>query len=272
MRLHTKIVATTVAAAALMAGNVTATAAIPGNTVLTGDSVVANPTLPDFLQNKAKAKANTGVGCVTDGSIADEIANASGGTHVDQYQCAGASFATGGIHIDDALRTAAHRGDLNPQTKNVVIVAGANDTYPYGSDVAASERAIRAGLRNAINVAHHHAPNAKVIVVGYPHVSFNSVYCYNSGLGSSNPLPVPAASIEQTEQRVQKTLREVAQQNNATFLDAWPMSLGHEACSPDRWWVNLVDIMPPAPGNLPLHLNANGTHAYGQLIGHNIVH
>lgn len=39
-------------------------------------------------------------------------------------------------------------------------------------------------------------------------------------------------------------------------------------CSPDRWWVNLVDPVPPAPGNLPLHLNAHGTAAYGQFIGH----
>ncbi|WP_411706576.1 hypothetical protein ACLI1M_002195 [Corynebacterium sp. LaCa54] len=78
------MVATSIAAAALMAGNITATAAVPGNTVLTGDSVVANPTLTDFLQNKAKVKTNTGVGCVTDGSIANEIAIASGGAHVDQ--------------------------------------------------------------------------------------------------------------------------------------------------------------------------------------------
>lgn len=270
MRLHTKMVATSIAAAALMAGNITATAAVAGNTVLTGDSVVANPTLTDFLQNKAKVKTNTGVGCVTDGSIANEIAIASEGAHVDQYQCAGASFATGGIHIEDTLRTAAQRGDLNPQTKNVVIVAGANDTYPYGSDVAASERAIRSGLRNAINVAHRHAPNAKVTVVGYPHVSFNNMSCYNSGLGSSNPLPIPAGNTAGTEQRLQNTLREVTQQNNATFLDAWPMSQGHDACSPDRWWVNLVDIMPPAPGNLPFHLNAHGTHEYGRFIGRNI--
>ena len=62
MRLHTKMVATSIAAAALMAGNITATAAVAGNTVLTGDSVVANPTLTDFLQNKAKVKTNTGVG------------------------------------------------------------------------------------------------------------------------------------------------------------------------------------------------------------------
>lgn len=270
MKSPTKLAAIAAAAAALIAGNTSALAATPGNTVLAGDSVVANPTVPDYWKNKANIKVNTGVGCVTDGAIADEIANASGGAHVDQYQCAGASFSTGGVHIDNALRTAAQHGDLNPQTKNVVIVAGANDTYPYGPDVQASDRAIRDGLRNAINIAHHHAPNAKVMVVGYPHVSFNNVSCYNSGLGSSNPLPIPAGNTAGTEQRLQNTLREVAQQNNATFLDAWPMSEGHDACSPDRWWVNLIDIMPPAPGNLPLHLNAHGTHAYGQFIGHNL--
>ena len=149
MKSPTKLAAVAAAAAALIAGHTSALAATPGNTVLTGDSVVANPTVPDYWKNKANIKVNTGVGCVTDGAIADEIANASGGAHVDQYQCAGASFATRGVPIDNALRTAARHGDLNPQTKNVVIVAGANDTYPYGPDVQASDRAIRNGLRNA---------------------------------------------------------------------------------------------------------------------------
>lgn len=270
MKKPIKFAALATMATALIAGSAPALATAPGNTVLTGDSVIANPSIPDYLKNKANVKVNTGIGCVTDNSIAHEIATASGGAHVDQYQCAGASFSTGGVHIDDSLRTAARQGALNAQTKNVVIVAGANDTYPYGLDIQASDRALRNGLRNAINVAHHHAPHAKVIVVGYPRVSFNNMSCYNSGLGSSSPLPIPAGNTAGTERRLQNTLREVAQQNNATFLDAWPISQGHDACSPDRWWVNLVDIMPPAPGNLPLHLNANGTHAYGQFIGHNI--
>ena len=141
MKSPTKYTAAILATTALAAGNTTALAATPGNTVLVGDSVVANPTFSDYWKNKANAKTNTGVGCVTDGSIADEIANASGGAHVDQYQCAGASFATGGHHIDDSLRTAAQHGDLNPQTKNVVIVAGANDTYPYKQDIQASDHA-----------------------------------------------------------------------------------------------------------------------------------
>lgn len=117
MKSPIKLAAVAAATAALIAGHTSALAATPGNTVLTGDSVVANPTVPDYWKNKANIKANTGVGCVTDGAIADEIANASGGAHVDQYQCAGASFSTGGVHIDNALRTAAQHGDLNPQTK-----------------------------------------------------------------------------------------------------------------------------------------------------------
>ena len=261
-RYTAAILATTTA---LAAGNTTALAATPGNTVLVGDSVVANPTFSDYWKNKANAKTNTGVGCVTDGSIADEIANASGGAHVDQYQCAGASFATGGHHIDDSLRTAAQHGDLNPQTKNVVIVAGANDTYPYKQDIQASDHAIRNGLRSALQVAHKNAPNAKITVVGYPHISDGANTCLTSAT-----IPLPAAAVAENEKRVQNTLREVSDQNDATFLDAQPMSTGHDNCSRDRWWVNLIDLLPPAPGNLPLHLNANGTHAYGQYIGKNI--
>ena len=257
--------AATTTAALFVSHAATAVAAVPGNTVLVGDSIVANPTVSDYVQNKASGKTNTGVGCVTEGSIAAEIANASGGTHVDQYQCAGASFATGGVHIDDSLRTAAKHGNLNPQTKNVVIVAGANDTYPYKQDTRASDRAIRNGLRSAINVARHHAPNAKVMVLGYPHVSSHGNTCL-----SSATIPLPISQVPATEIRLHNALREVAQQSNATFLDPWEISQGHDMCSPNRWWVNLIDPLPPAPGNLPLHLNAHGTHAYGQFIGRNI--
>lgn len=264
MAKYKRLAAIVAAAAALLTANTAAHAAVPGNTVLTGDSIVANPTVADYARNKANLMANTGVGCVTDGSIAYEITRASG-AHVDQYQCAGASFSTGGYHIDDSLRTAARRGDLNPQTRNVVIVAGANDTYPYKTDVQGSERALRNGLSSAINVARYYAPSAKITVVGYPRITVNNNTCLTSSI-----IPLPIAQVPATENRLQNTLREVAQTNGATFLDAWPISTGHSMCSPDRWWVNLVDPVPPAPGNLPLHLNANGTHAYGQLIGRNI--
>lgn len=134
---------------------------------------------------------------------------------------------------------------------------------PHKTDIAASDRAIRGGLRSALDVAHQHAPNAKVTVVGYPHVTRGNSTCLTSSI-----IPLPIAAVSDTEQRLQNTLREVSEQNGATFLDAQPMSEGHDMCSPDRWWVNLVDPVPPAPGNLPLHLNAHGTAAYGQFIGH----
>ncbi|MBM0262470.1 hypothetical protein GWO59_006900 [Corynebacterium macginleyi] len=257
-----KLAAATAFITALAGTSTGATAAVPGNTVLVGDSIVANPTVADYVLNKAHKKANTGVGCVTDNAIANEMSHVSG-AHVDQYQCPGASFATGGIHVDDSLRKAAADGNLNHQTKNVVIVAGANDTYPYKADIAASDRAIRGGLRSALNIAHQHAPNAKVIVASYPQVARGNTTCLTSSM-----IPLPIAAVSDTEQRLRNTLREVSEQDGATFLDAHPMSDGHDMCSPHRWWVNLVDPLPPAPGNLPLHLNAHGTAAYGQFIGH----
>lgn len=262
MKRINKLAAAATFITALVGTSTVATAAVPGNTVLVGDSIVANPTFTDHALNKAHKKANTGVGCVTDNAIATEMSNVSG-AHIDQYQCAGASLATGGIHVDNSLRKAAEDGNLNHETKNVVIVAGANDTYPHKTDIAASDRAIRGGLRSALDVAHQHAPNAKVTVVGYPHVTRGNSTCLTSSI-----IPLPIAAVSDAEQRLQNTLREVSEQNGATFLDAQPMSEGHDMCSPDRWWVNLVDPVPPAPGNLPLHLNAHGTAAYGQFIGH----
>ncbi|MER0085878.1 hypothetical protein [Corynebacterium sp. KPL2805] len=95
MKNFSKLAAIAACTAALVGGSTVATAAVPGNTVLTGDSVVANPNFLDYAQNRAGIKANTKVGCITDNSIANEMTRVSG-AHVDQYQCAGASFGTGG--------------------------------------------------------------------------------------------------------------------------------------------------------------------------------
>ena len=48
MAKYKRLAAVVAAAAALLASNTAAHAAVPGNTVLTGDSVVANPTLVDL--------------------------------------------------------------------------------------------------------------------------------------------------------------------------------------------------------------------------------
>ena len=53
MAKQRKLIAVAAAAAALLTANTAAHAAVPGNTVLTGDSVVANPTLVDYARNKA---------------------------------------------------------------------------------------------------------------------------------------------------------------------------------------------------------------------------
>lgn len=293
--LLTAIVAAT---ASLTTGAAAAHTVPPGNTVLAGDSVVANPVPFDVVRNNmplssdsatdtsssssampgkssdasgsSKDIMTTGVGCVTDGAIADEIRQASGVARVDQYQCSGASLASGEPRIDDTLRTAAEQGDLTPGTRNVVIVAGANDTYRYGLDTQAVDHAVRSGLQNAIDVIHEHAPNARIVVVGYPRVTSDGTTCANSGLHSSDPLPIPTPLIAATEQRLQNNLREVAEHNGATFVDAWPVSEGHDMCSPQRWWRNLFDVAPPAPGNIPLHLNALGIHGYGRLIGRHL--
>ncbi|WP_448859484.1 GDSL-type esterase/lipase family protein [Corynebacterium propinquum] len=289
------LTAITAATASLAAGAAAAHTAPPGNTVLAGDSVVANPVPFDVVRNNmplssgsasdmsssssamsgkssdasgsSKDIMTTGVGCVTDSAIADEIRQASGVARVDQYQCSGASLASGEPRIDDTLRTAAEQGDLTRSTRNVVIVAGANDTYRYGLDTQAVDHAVRSGLQNAIDVIHQYAPNAKILVVGYPRVTSDGATCANSGLHSSAPLPIPTPLISATEERLQNNLREVAEHNGATFVDAWPASEGHDMCSPQRWWRNLFDVAPPAPGNIPLHLNALGVHGYGQLIG-----
>ncbi len=70
MKRINKLAAAATFITALVGTSTVGTAAVPGNTVLVGDSIVANPTFTDHALNKAHKKANTAVRFVTDNAIA----------------------------------------------------------------------------------------------------------------------------------------------------------------------------------------------------------
>jgi lysophospholipase L1-like esterase len=100
---------------------------------------------------------------------------------------------------------------------------------------------------------HQRAPQARVLIVGYPDgLPVNGSNCW--------PL-VPLSSGDITyfnglEQRLNSVIAQAAAANNARFVDTWNSSIGHDACKPSGTaWVN--GIIPNSVA-YPLHPNQMG--------------
>jgi lysophospholipase L1-like esterase len=100
---------------------------------------------------------------------------------------------------------------------------------------------------------HAHAPNAEVMVVGYPDgLPTNGSSCW--------PLvPISAGDITYfngLETSLNSVLKNEAAANNAKYVDTFTSSVGHDACkSPGTAWVNGI---VPTSAAFPLHPNQTG--------------
>lgn len=243
--------------------------AAPGNTVVLGDSVVANPDIYNYLAGKGLPLPDpilSGSGCGTDNRFTNSYAEASGKS-VDNYSCAGGSYRTGGMQVSEQAQRAQSTGALDAGTSEVVIWAGANDTYPYvlGDKMPVSQ--IESQLRDSVNrtVAQvkQAAPNANVKVLGFPHIT--------NGAGQVCPInvipdvQVPSAlfQVSDIEWALERALRAGAEGAGGQFVDLKGPSNGHEMCSNDRWVVGLIDTTSERR-NLPLHMTDVGLRAMGR--------
>jgi lysophospholipase L1-like esterase len=96
------------------------------------------------------------------------------------------------------------------------------------------------------------APQAKVLVVGYPDgLPQNGSNCYPD---------VPFSSADVTwfntmEIDLNTVLAQAAQANDVTFVDTFKSSIGHDACQGSNAWVN---GLLPTSAAFPLHPNQTG--------------
>ena len=99
---------------------------------------------------------------------------------------------------------------------------------------------------------HARAPQAKVLVVGYPDgLPQNGSNCYPD---------VPFSSADVTwfnsiEIDLNGVLQQTAQANGATYVDTFSSSIGHDACQGSNAWVN---GLLPTSAAYPLHPNQTG--------------
>jgi hypothetical protein len=231
-----------------------APATSPGRYVALGDSYTAAPGVPDTDLTTGCARSNHNYPAL--------VAAATGAQLVD-VSCSGASTLslvgvqqTGGATLppqfdaltdDTALVTLGMGGnDLGLFQTMVGTCAqlGAGDASgspcrdrfaPAGGSDQLAQRAQKIGDRVGAAVAgiHDRAPQARVLLVGYPQPVPAS--------GTCPILPLAAgdyAYVRQVTEALNAALKKAAEANDATYVDVEAASAGHDICAGDQAWVN----------------------------------
>jgi len=108
---------------------------------------------------------------------------------------------------------------------------------------------------------HAHAPNARVVLVGYPDI------VPNSGIGCWPVVPIAYGDVpylRDTERHLNSMLQAQAAAGAATYVDTYTPSIGHDFCKSKstRWVEGLIPGNPAAP----FHPNASGESAMGAAV------
>ena len=260
------------ASAATRSGTLRASSAL--NYTSLGDSYTAGPLIPDLTGSPAGCARSTH-------NYPSLVAAADSAASFTDVSCQGAD-TTSMTHKESVPLGSNPPQDnkLSPSTTLVTLQIGGNDinfiniiincttlsiTDPFG---APCKKHYTSGgtdhLRAAINATapkvaadlrgiHADAPNARVLLVGYP------VILPNSGNGCWPEVPIAFGDVPYlrgVEQALNAMLATEAAANNATFVDTYTASIGHDVCqAPGTKWVE--GLIPTSPA-VPFHPNMLG--------------
>ncbi|MCX6399078.1 MAG: SGNH/GDSL hydrolase family protein [Propionibacteriales bacterium] len=251
--------------------------------VALGDSFTSAPGVGD----------STGpVACFrTDGNYPHLLADRLG-LQLTDVSCAGATSRD--------LRSPQRGADVRPQldavtpeTDLVSLSIGANDAglfgalatqcaglgtfgeggQPQGASCTGSDRFAESRLGvelsalaretvRSVRAIRQRAPEAKVVVVGYPQLVPES--------GTCEVLPVAAADVpfvREVNRRLADALERGARAAGVEYVDMWAASAGHDACGAEPWVAGLRPVGPGAPLHpYPAHQSAVAD-ALARLVG-----
>lgn len=266
-------VAATLATAAVAAGG--ARAADAGPYVALGDSYTAAPLVPfqygtpigcarSTRNYPSIVRAAVGAAVFRDASCSSattrhmtEPQSVLGGNHAPQFDALSedAKLVTVGIGGNDvglvgAAVECVQLGLLAPAG----TACRSNFAKPGGGDrlvdqIAASAPKIAATLQGI----RERAPQARVLIVGYPAVApTDGRSCYPLVPLSSDDL----AYLDEMLRRTNAMIAEQAAANAAEYVDTYTESVGHDVCTlpPTRWFEGIVPTMPA----YPVHPNGLG--------------
>ena len=214
-----------------------------------------------------------GVGTVGSSGHCGRSPAAYPGLYAAQHDLVNAHFeACSGASTTDVVNS--QLGDLTPATSLVSITIGGTDvgfsdvmtTCVLSGDDACVSRVREAegvvhgplggDLSSMFQAIHTHAPNARVMVLGYPHVVEEDGPCSLSR--------TKRQALNEGADQLADVMRDRASQAGATFVDARPAFAGHGYCADDAW-INGV-MFPDVSGSF--HPNAAGQRlGYLPLLG-----
>ncbi|RAV34451.1 GDSL-type esterase/lipase family protein [Corynebacterium heidelbergense] len=233
-----------------------AQAAPGGNVVYAGDSFTANPDFWRVLANGvspdvARQGTPTTEGCLQTPDNAPRLLAQKTGLAVADWSCAGQTSRSMLGRLDRSVQT----GDLNPNTRAVVLAVGINNYGPAGVaegtnilDPGAVKNGMIGDMKAAAEKIRGVAPNAKILVQGQLSVSdpASAMYCSVNvvpNLPGGFPIPL-LRDIENFSRDAQRT---AAREIGARFVEIKDPSAGHSSCAPDqeRWVAGVVDTTTP---------------------------
>ncbi|WP_020668463.1 SGNH/GDSL hydrolase family protein [Amycolatopsis nigrescens] len=249
-----------------------------GRYVALGDSYTSAP--------RTGAQAGTPAGCQrSDNNYPHLVAAALNPAEFADVSCGGATTA----HLSSAQQTKDGTNPpqldaVNEATTLVTVGIGGNDvgfvalagqcatgdpaagpckarlTAGGKDELAAKVNATAAKISSVLTKIHDKAPNARVVVVGYP-----TILPDGNGCWPSLPIGAPdVAYLRGSLTKMNAMLAEQAKKHQAGFADTAAMTKGHDLCaaSGTRWVEGLI----PSAAAIALHPNAAGARAMADAV------
>jgi lysophospholipase L1-like esterase len=257
------LVVVVLAAAAALAAAPTHAPVAPGSPrepqvreyVALGDSYTAGPLIPCGVPALGCFRSTHNYPALVAASLDVE--------RLVDVSCSGADTAdmTSRQHTGFAV-VPAQLAALSPRTDLVTVGIGGNDSGVFGAlvgvcpDLRASDpdgspcRAhfsaggrdlllsaaadVRQRVTRVLRRVHQRAPDARVLVVGYPRITPRDGVC-------PDVLPFAAgdyAYADRVERRLNASLRAASHRAGAGYVDTYAASRGHDACAGAQAWVN----------------------------------
>ncbi|HEY2814041.1 MAG TPA: SGNH/GDSL hydrolase family protein [Acidimicrobiales bacterium] len=247
------------------------------NYVALGDSYTAGPVIPPYEQP---------YGCLKSSNNYPHFVAAKLGLPLRDESCSGAE--TGDMFAPQGVTPGpnpAQLDALDAGTQIVTLGIGGNDigfssiaedcasVEPTGTpcqdkfvvngDDQVSDRIAQTGpkVANVLQAIHQRSPDARVFVVDYLPI------LPETGMGCWPTLPIAWGDVpylRAKEKELNAMLATQAAGNDATFVDAYDATIGHDSCQPPglRWVEQVVPTSPAAP----VHPNLLGEKAYAAVV------
>lgn len=262
---------------AMLAIPTTATAA-PGNAVLFGDSLLANPPyeLAKLMQGPGKV---SGISkqpgrCAHGKKRVGVSLQQQTGRVVEDYSCTGAatySPLANGNTLRSQVNVALAQRSINRGTQYVGIQIGINDTYKGAGIPSQQKGAYMHHVGTEIKRIRRAAPHAKIQLIGYPSVvDRNGVGCWIQAQNLPM-LPMTLPPLRSAFDNVHDWQRATAHANGASWLNLEAKTQGHGSCASDsqRYITGVYDNRSN-PYNITTHLTHKGNDAVARIIAANM--